>query len=105
MDFFSKTIAWVKANMMLAGVALLVIIFLFFPKVLRGLTGRRRIRHRRSIAIPYQRRRRSLPRSVGMHKIGRTRKQYTKGGKAKKAWQIKGSLAAKRHMAQIRRMR
>lgn len=31
------------------------------------------------------------------------RKQYTKGGKAKKPWQVKGSRAAKLHMAKIRR--
>jgi len=34
-----------------------------------------------------------------------TKRVYTKGGKAKKPWQVKGSLAAKRHMAQIRKMR
>jgi hypothetical protein len=105
MNFFNNILAWVKANILLAVVILIVGIALLFPKVLRGVIGPRRIRHRRTIAAPYRRRRRSLPRSVGMYKIGRTRKQYTKGGKAKKAWQIKGSIAARRHMAQIRRMR
>jgi hypothetical protein len=104
-DFFDKVLTWVKANIWLAVGLLLVIVVMFFPKLLSGLLGRRRIRHRpgyyasRTIT---RTRRRSLPRSVGLHKA---RKQYTKGGKAKKAWQIKGSLAAKRHMAQIRKMR
>jgi len=104
-DFFDKVLTWVKGNWMIAAGILLVVIFLFFPKMLSGLMGRQRVRHRpgyyasRTIT---RTRRRSLPRSVGLRKA---RKQYTKGGKAKKAWQIKGSLAAKRHMAQIRKMR
>lgn len=100
--FITNTIAWVKAHLVIAIVILIAIVVIFFPKLLRKLTGtRRRIHHRTYKALP-ARRRRSIPRSVGMHK---TRRQYTKGGKAKKAWQIKGSLAARRHMAQIRKMR
>lgn len=34
-----------------------------------------------------------------------TKRVYTKGGKTKKPWQVKGSLAARRHMAQLRKMR
>jgi hypothetical protein len=38
-------------------------------------------------------------------RIARSKRVYTVGGKKKKPWQIKGSLAAKRHMAQIRKKR
>ncbi len=99
-ETFDKVLNWIKSNILIAVGLLIVVVILFFPKVLRGLTGTRRIRHRRRfISLPYRRRRRSLPRSVGM------RKQYTKGGKAKKPWQIKGSEAARRHMRRIRAMR
>jgi len=107
--FITSLVTWVKNNILITGAILIVVVLLFFPKVLRGLFGKRRVRHtRRYYAArqtrPVRRRRRPLPRSVGMHKV-RRRKQYTKGGKVKKPWQIKGSLAAKRHMARIRRMR
>lgn len=49
-------------------------------------------------------RRRTVTRGARRY-LKRTRRQYTKGGKAKKPWQIKGSLAAKRHMARLRKMR
>jgi len=108
-DLFNKVLTWAKSNMLLAIGALLAVIMLFFPKLLKGLFGTTRRRHRRiagspySTGSPYRRnKRRTLPRSVGMRKI---RRQYTKGGKVKKPWQIKGSIAARRHMAQIRRMR
>jgi len=38
-------------------------------------------------------------------KVRTVKRVYTKGGKAKKPWQVKGSLAAKRHMARLRKMR
>ena len=106
-DFFDKIFTWVKANLLLAIGILVAVIVLFFPKLLRGLTGKRRIRHRPGYytARTITRSRRRLPRSIGLTRRGVPRKQYTKGGKAKKAWQIKGSLAARRHMAQIRKMR
>jgi hypothetical protein len=47
------------------------------------------------------------PRSVSASRprIARAKRIYTVGGKKKKPWQIKGSLAARRHMAQIRKKR
>jgi len=104
MDIFTKAWAWIKGNILISIGILLVVIILFFPKLLKGLIGTRRIRHRRTVsALPYRRRtRRALPRSVGMRKA---RKQYTKGGKLKKPWQIAGSEAARRHMRKIRAMR
>jgi hypothetical protein len=86
--FFQSVINWIKANMLLAiGIGVGVLLFLFRKKIFHT---RRLVHHRR------------LPRSVGTR---RRRKVYTKGGKAKKPWQIKGSEAARRHMAHIRRMR
>lgn len=60
-----------------------------------------------------RRRRRARPvryvRGTSRNRVGRkvasVKRVYTKGGKAKKPWQIKGSLAAKRHMAKLRRMK
>lgn len=113
-DFFDKTLTWIKANLWLAIGILIAVVIVFFPKLLKGLTGTRRIKHRpgyyaarsgRRIPRSVGMARRRIPRSVGLTRRGVPRKQYTKGGKAKKAWQIKGSLAARRHMAQIRKMR
>jgi len=99
-DLFDKIFAWIKANLLLSIGILVAVVVLFFPKLLKGLTGRRRVRHRPGYYTA--RSGRTLPRSVGTHRV---RKQYTKGGRAKKPWQIKGSEAARRHMAKIRRMR
>ena len=92
---FSTVLTWIKANLWLSigiGIALLLVLF---PKVSRGLfKSRRRVHHRTRLRV-VSRRRRTLPRSVGMRR---------KTG-AKRAWQVKGSLAARRHMAQIRRRR
>lgn len=67
----------------------------------------------RKMVKPKRRRRRVRPvryvRGVSRNKVGRKvaslKRVYTKGGKAKKPWQIKGSLAAKRHMARLRKMK
>lgn len=104
-DFFNKILTWVKSNLILTIGILIAVILVFFPKMLRGLTGRRRIRHRPSYYSRRPAARRRSRRSLGPVHRSRQRKQYTKGGKAKKPWQIKGSIAARRHMAQIRRMR
>ncbi len=95
-DFFDDILTWIKSNWIIAAGAGLLAVIMFFPRVLRKLLG-----------TNTRRRRRTLPRSVGTRrrKTRRTRKQYTKGGKAKKPWQIKGSEAARRHMAKLRRMR
>lgn len=90
-EMIDKVKTWIKDNLPLAIGAGLLLAILFFPKVIKKLIG-----------TNYRHRRRKLPRSVGMRKA---RRRYTKGGKAKKPWQIKGSLAAKRHMARLRRMK
>lgn len=86
---FAKIILWIKTNILMTIGIGLVLIILFFPKLLRGLFGRKRVR-----------RRRPLPRSVGM----RRHVSHRSTG-AKRPWQIKGSAAAKARMAKIRRRR
>lgn len=84
---FEALKTWVMSNKIVAAVIgfflLLIVYKKFFKKTYR------------------RRRRRVIPRSVGI----RRRRTYRTGGASKKAWQIKGSLAAKRRMAQIRRKR
>jgi hypothetical protein len=99
---------WIKNNLIISIVVGLVAILLFFPKLLKGLLGsapRRRRRPlrsahseniRRAIRAPRRRRRSLSPRRS-------TVRRKMKG--AKKPWQIKGSLAARRHMALIRKRR
>jgi len=77
---------WIMNNKVIAGIVAAVLLFIAYKK----------------LAKKTYRRRRSLPRSVG---IVRRRRSYRTGGTAKKAWQVKGSIAAKRHMARIRRLR
>ena len=98
-DFFTSIWTWIKANLIISIVIVLTLVFVLFPKEIKKLFGHRPRRRRKAAVISYSRRRRTLPRSVGV------RKQYTRGGKAKKPWQIKGSEAARRHMAKIRRLR
>lgn len=96
-DLFNKIFGWVKANIMLSIVALLAVVLLFFPRLFRKVFSapRRRRRYNTRSGKP-------LPRSVGRRRIKRA---YNKNGKQKKPWQIKGSEAARRHMARLRRMR
>lgn len=95
-DFINKTIAWIKANWIIAIFGGIAVIILFFPRLLRGLFGGRPRRRRRTVNtfVPRSRGRRYKP-AV----------QRSKNGRVKKPWQIKGSEAARRHMAKIRRMR
>jgi len=103
--FIDNFIAWIKANIWLAVGLLAVVMFVLFPRQVKKMIGLtpHRVKHRRLVTRVATRRRRTLPRSVGIRKISKP--SYHKSGKVKKPWQIKGSLAAKRHMAQIRRMR
>ena len=87
----NKAVTWVKTNPLIAGAGALALTLLFFPRILRTPTRRKRRYYKSS---PVRRRR-----TTGV------RRSYTKGGKTKKPWQIKGSPAAKRYMARIRRMR
>jgi len=103
MEILNAAWNWIKANILISVVILIAVVLVFFPKMLKGLFGAPRLRRRRVAASrPAIRRRRTLPRSVGMRK---SKPAYHKSGKVKKPWQIKGSEAARRHMRKIRSMR
>ncbi len=84
---FEALKTWIMDNKAVAALAGFVLLFFIYKKFVKR---------------PRRRRRRPIPRSVG---YPRRRRTYSRGGAAKKPWQIKGSLAARRHMAQIRRKR
>jgi hypothetical protein len=88
-----KIITWIKENKIIA--AGLAAVFVL-PMLGIKLFPQARRKRRKSVAPARKRRNRSIPRSVG-------RKRYAVRGK--KAWQVKGSPAARRHMAQIRRLK
>ena len=102
----TNLITWIKNNVLISVIVGLIAVFLFFPKLLKGITGSAPRRKRRAIrsvhssnvrrAIGARRRTIRLPRRASV-------KRKMKG--AKKPWQIKGSLAARRHMALIRKRR
>lgn len=96
-----KIISWFKENKLLGFGIGAAIVLLFFPGLMRRRTRRRRSR---TIYAPVTRRRRARVR-IRRNKPAVRRRSYSRGGKKKKAWQIKGSLAARRHMARIRKMR
>jgi len=91
-ETFEKIKDFAKSNPLILIAISAAAIFLFFPKILRGGVTRHRRRIRRPV-YPSRSHRRI------------TRRHYSKSGKALKPWQIKGSLAAKRHMARIRARR
>jgi hypothetical protein len=76
----------------MAGIAAGLVVLLIFGKKIFKAAPRRRRRHYTSAPVRH-RRQTSI----------RSRTRRTKG--AKKPWQVKGSEAARRHMARLRRMR
>jgi hypothetical protein len=103
-EFFNKAITYVKEHKAVGIIAGVLLLFVLFKKLKGRTTRRRRIRH---VATRSHTRRRSIPRSVGMNKATRSTNRIIKSGRhrGKKAWQIKGSPEARRHMANIRRKR
>ena len=101
--FFISVWTWIKANLLLSAGIALVLVYVLFHKSINKMIAPHRVRHRpgyhRSITQPNRtlrrNRNRTLPRSVGLNK----------NGTRKKPWQIAGSAAAKRHMAEIRKRR
>jgi len=91
-----KIIEWIKGNKILAISAGALLALFAVQKMIKP--KRRRRRTVSAGARRYLRKTAGRPRT----KIKRV---YTKGGKAKKPWQVKGSLAARRHMARLRKMR
>ena len=128
-EFFDKVLTWVKSNVLLSIIGLIAVIVIFFPKLFKGIfrtrphadqwytrAARERRKERKRPGRVLRsgvngpkagaRRGRFLPRSVGMRKAGRTNRIIKSGvNRGKKAWQIKGSPEARRHMANIRRKR
>ena len=111
--------SFIKNNLILAGVAILALLFMFFPKVFRFGRSTRRRRRRRPVAVRRVRRtartrsRKPLPRSVGTNRRitgkgyaavggGTIPLQYNKNGTVKKAWQVKGTMAARSRMRRLR---
>jgi hypothetical protein len=90
---FTKILTWIKSNVWLSVIIGLIAVVLFFPKVISKLFGSSSRKRRRTIKPVIR---------IGRRKVKR---QYNRSGKAKKPWQIKGSEAARRHMAKLRRMR
>ncbi len=81
-----KIKTWIMENKMIAIVIGAIAVLFFIPKLFRTV---RRRKKRINKSVPVIRRKRS----------------YNKTATTKKAWQIKGSLAAKRRMAQLRKMK
>lgn len=97
--FIDNLILWIKSNWLMSLVIFVVAVLILFPKVIGRLFRKKPVRHRKSYY-----RNRTLPRSVGIRRRNKLA-VYGKNGKVKKPWQVKGSEAARRHMAKIRRMR
>lgn len=92
-----KIKTWIAGNKILAIAAGAIVALL----VVRKMIARPVRRKRRTVSAGA---RKFLRRSAGRPKT-KVKRVYTKGGKAKKPWQVKGSLAARRHMARLRKMR
>lgn len=88
-----KIIEWLKVNKTLAIAASVALVLI--PKIFKPT--RRKRRTTRPVSSP-----RSRKQNVS---VSRRRKTYRPGKKQKKAWQVKGSIAARRHMARIRKLR
>jgi hypothetical protein len=91
MEWINKIIDYIKNNLLISIIAFFAVVILFFPKIFRFASTRRR--------------KRRIYRPITPNRVRRAKRSYNKNGKAKKAWQIKGSEAARRHMARIRRMK
>lgn len=112
-DFLNKIITWVKANILLS--VLLVMVALFFlggRKLKRMVFGVRRRRKRRISNTGGTRSGRTLPRSVNTRGRGKGYPavgggtipfKYNKDGTVKKAWQVAGTVAAKNRMSRLRK--
>lgn len=96
---------WIKSNILLSVGVLIIVLLLFFPKVLKGLFGTtRRVVHHRRVHVAAVRHRRHVHHAItGTHRRRPAARRRSHG--SKKPWQIKGSRAAKLRMARLRRLR
>ena len=129
-EFFNGILSFIKTNYIISALVGIVFIFLFFPRLFKGLTGKRRVKHRpgwkfaksnpRAVKKPRRRRAggtrsgKPMPRSVGTRsskkgypKVGGGYIPFKKNkdGSIKKAWQVGGTVAAKSRMSKLRRAR
>lgn len=97
---------WIKNNLLISILVGVAAIALLFPKVLKGIFGSSPRRHKRrtvrSVHAAH------VHRAIHRHHAARRivhsiKKRVTHRKGAKKPWQVKGSLAARRHMALIRK--
>jgi hypothetical protein len=104
-EYTEKVKTWFNEHKALGIGALVIVLFFIMKKLKPRTVRRRRLTSRRSGTVT--RRTRRIPRAVGMAKAGRSVNRIIKSGRyrGKKAWQIKGSPEARRHMAAIRRKR
>jgi len=86
-----------KENPALSVLGGTVLLVLIAPSLFRIKNKRRRRR-----SVPTRTKRRRARTRINKPAVKR-RSSYKKG--AKKPWQVKGSIAAKRHMARLRRMK
>ena len=108
-DYLTKIFTWIKANWIIVIGLLIGLILILFPKLLK-FGGRphadrwysKASREKRKANKALTKSGKRLPRSVGKSK---TPPVYNKDGSRKKPWQIAGSPAARRHMAEIRARR
>lgn len=84
---FETFLTWIKGNKIIAAIGGIIVLMFLYKKFAKKT---------------YRRRRRSLPRSVNYPV---RRRRTTASSRGKKAWQVKGSMAAKRRMALLRRKR
>jgi hypothetical protein len=99
---------WIKSNLVISIIVGLVAIFLFFPKMFKGILGTtRRVRHRRKPIVHRRpiRHRSNVRLAITGSRRRRRPATHRRMKGAKKPWQVKGSRAAKLRMARIRRMR
>jgi len=97
-----KVIEWAKANKMIVIAAIAGILLFALRKFIKP--KRKKKRSYRPMRAASRRRRSYSPKKAA-RAPKRAKRLYSKSGKRLRPWQIKGSLAARRHMAQIRKKR
>jgi len=93
-ELFEKIKTWITSNPILAAAAALAASIVVLPFLKKAISPARR--KRRSIKV------KPVVKRKTVNRLPRKTKTVKKG---LKPWQIKGSLAAKRRMAQIRKKR
>lgn len=107
----TSIMTWIKNNIWLTVIIAVGALALLFPREVKKLFGA--TRHRRRLG-PIRTARRRLRIARRRRSVSYGAKRYLRSVRTtprkrrtgpKRAWQVKGSIAARRHMAQIRRLR